>query len=305
MIIFSNKCGQLGNRLFCFAHLIANAVAFNHTVVNLSFDEYALFFHNTSQDVFCRFPVRKSGLRFAKLRSLLFFINKSILKALRVTGITSGPFYEVVVADLPQFQFKDTRSFDLKEVSFQRALRSKPFVFLFGRFFRDYSNLEKYQDLIRTFFRPVDEIEQHVHDLVRSARKMGDVLIGVHIRRGDYQQFSEGRYFYSQQQYADKMRELAGAFPGSKVAFILCSNERIDPHNFEALEVISGSGHLVEDMYALAGCDLIMGPPSTFTLWASFYGKVPLYQMKDLRDPMKPDAFKILPPEILYNFSFN
>ena len=37
------------------------------------------------------------------------------------------------------------------------------------------------------------------------------------------------------------------------------------------------SGVAVEDLYALAGCDLLIGPPSTFTQWASFYGKVPLY----------------------------
>ncbi len=45
---------------------------------------------------------------------------------------------------------------------------------------------------------------------------------------------------------------------------------------FSKLQVTFGTGDLIEDMYALASCDYLIGPPSTFTMWASFYGKVPL-----------------------------
>jgi hypothetical protein len=38
-------------------------------------------------------------------------------------------------------------------------------------------------------------------------------------------------------------------------------------------------GSAVEDLYSLARCDYLLGPPSTFSLWASFYGNVPLHQM--------------------------
>lgn len=36
---------------------------------------------------------------------------------------------------------------------------------------------------------------------------------------------------------------------------------------------------IIEDMYSLAECDYIIGPPSTYTMWASFYGEVPLYMV--------------------------
>ena len=35
----------------------------------------------------------------------------------------------------------------------------------------------------------------------------------------------------------------------------------------------------VGDLYALARCDYIMGPPSTYTQWASFYGNAPLFHL--------------------------
>ena len=36
-------------------------------------------------------------------------------------------------------------------------------------------------------------------------------------------------------------------------------------------------GTALEDLHALAGCDYLIGPPSTFGAWASFHGDVPRY----------------------------
>ena len=40
-----------------------------------------------------------------------------------------------------------------------------------------------------------------------------------------------------------------------------------------------GPGSVVGDLYALARCDYIMGPPSTYTQWASFYGNHPMLSL--------------------------
>ncbi|MGQ0657567.1 MAG: hypothetical protein ACT4NU_05635 [Chromatiales bacterium] len=41
------------------------------------------------------------------------------------------------------------------------------------------------------------------------------------------------------------------------------------------MTIAPGAGVPIEDLYALARRDLIAGPPSALTQWASFYGKVP------------------------------
>jgi hypothetical protein len=51
------------------------------------------------------------------------------------------------------------------------------------------------------------------------------------IRQGDYRNFEVGRYFYESHDYARLVK-----------------------------------GHFVEDLYALAACDYIIGPPSTYTM---------------------------------------
>jgi hypothetical protein len=60
------------------------------------------------------------------------------------------------------------------------------------------------------------------------------------------------------------------------VAFLVCSNEPVAPLlSLEGLKVFEGPGTAIGDLYALAGCDKLMGPPSTFSLWASYWGGRP------------------------------
>lgn len=178
-------------------------------------------------------------------------------------------------------------------------------VFVYGRFFRDYRNLEKYQDRIRSHFTPQMQLQKKIDLYYQKATSGADMIAGVHIRRGDYAQFAGGKYFYSHEEYGKKMSELQSAIPGKKITFVLCSDEYLDINYFPTVSAMKGSDHVVEDLYLLAKCDYIMGRPSTFALWASFYGGKPLCQIRDLNQRMAFGQFSILPLEVLYNFSFN
>ncbi len=302
MIIFSHKNGQLGNRLFAFAHLIANSAARNHKVVNLAFDEYAKYFATTNQDTLCRYPAIKSTIASNRVRNILFTFNRIVLKLLRVTSFKRSFAHEIIVADLPEYQFNSGKYQQLDTPFFQDLISRKPFAFLFGRFFRDFKNFSKYQDIIRDYFRLTFEIEQNVQRFLEKAKKGVDMLVGVHIRRGDYQQFANGKYFFSPAAYRDKMSELTRNETSKKIRFVICSNEPINAAVFSQLDCLAGPGHLVEDMYVFAGCDFIFGPPSTYTRWASFYGNVPLLQLDTLEKPMQISEFVILPNDKLYDF---
>lgn len=303
MIFFTHKCGQLGNRLFAFAHLVAFSAEHDVKIVNLSFDEYAKYFRNTDHDVLCRYPASTS-LRSNVVRSYLFALNKIILIILNKLRWTTSPVHETVVADLPEYKFGEDRYFDLSGPSFKNIAK-KRIVLLFGRFFRDYRSFEKHKALIRNFFEPGLKYRSNIRQHILSARQDIDLLVGVHIRRGDYAEFANGKYFYSQEQYFDLMKRFRLISPSSKIRFLICSNELVDSTAFQGLTFSTGTGHVVEDLYALAECDLIMGPPSTFTLWASFFGNKPLYQIRNIEQPITQESFVFLPPEVLYNFSFN
>lgn len=305
MIVLSNKSGQLGNRLFAFAHFLANAIEHNHVVVNMAFGEYAKGFVNTRDDVFCRYPKQHSVFQGDRLRSFFFLLNKATLKVLRKLNINSSFVHSIFVADLPEYRFDQLRSYNLNSNGFQRAAKSKLVCLTFGRFFRDYTNLEKHQDTVRSFFEPIPKVNLMVEKSIGDLRTKNDIVIGVHIRRGDCVKFANGKYFFSLNVYASRMRDVRRCFSGRKVSFVVCSDEKIEGEIFEGLSTKFGPGHEVGDLYTLAECDYIIGPSSTYSLWASFYGKKPLYQMRNATEQISIENFRILQPDVLFNFSFN
>ncbi len=38
---------------------------------------------------------------------------------------------------------------------------------------------------------------------------------------------------------------------------------------------------MVSENYALSKCDYLVGPPSSFTAWAAYFGNIPLLILKD------------------------
>jgi hypothetical protein len=71
------------------------------------------------------------------------------------------------------------------------------------------------------------------------------------------------------------MEKVQAAVPGENVSFLVCSDAPVPPAAFVGLDVLYGNGHELEDLYALAACDRLLGPRSTYSKWASFYGAVP------------------------------
>jgi len=270
MIVISDKPGQLGNMLMLFSHFIARARESDLSVSNLAFDDYAHRFPATEQDLFCRFPARKSwfsGNRFR--RNLLYKASNSTVRLLHRFGGHFGQVRSLALNDW------DTE-LRLSSPDFLDTARSSQLLFVRGWGFRDGEMVRKHAEEIREFFRIPEKNQKNIDELIAHARHDTDVLIGIHIRHGVLHFENTRRYFYATPRYADFMDQLITLFPGQRVSFLLCSDWPQDPATFSKFNVTFGTGDLVEDLYAFARCDYLVGIPSTFTMWASFYGQVPL-----------------------------
>lgn len=119
------------------------------------------------------------------------------------------------------------------------------------------------------------------------------VTVGVHIRRGDYKSWRGGAYYYDDTAYISVMRALASQLQdqGCKCRFLICSNEPFDTGlldlNFIRIPEASG----MDDLCALSQCDYIIGPPSSFSQWASFYGDVPLHLLLNAQEEIDINEF--------------
>ena len=125
------------------------------------------------------------------------------------------------------------------------------------------------------------------------------VRLGVHIRRGDYAFWGNGRYFYDNKVYAEYIAKFASFFSENTIHVYLSTNDGTlsvaDMENelklFATDEKQKIFIHLmknnaVQDLFMLSECDYIIGPPSTFSLVASMYRDVPFYRMdkKDVEE---------------------
>jgi hypothetical protein len=244
-------------------------------VVNPAFFEYSDYFKGTNRNPFCTFP-HTFGYLCLPL-NIRAFIYKLLAK-IRYLLLKSNfhqTFLKVVQAeDMQQHVI-------LSDTNFLHNIRKNDLIFPHGYFFRDPQNLVKHRKIILDYFALCYKYHKKVQMVIRQARSSCDVLIGIHIRQGDYRTYADGKFFYEISIYYRLMRHLEDIFAGKQVHFLVCSDESLHESMFGKLSCTFSNGKAVEDMYSLSACDYITGPPSSFSSWASFYGAVPLYIMWD------------------------
>jgi hypothetical protein len=150
----------------------------------------------------------------------------------------------------------------------------------------------KYHQELVELFAPKSLHSSVIKKTFSTARAAFSVVVGLHLRRGDYRTYMKGKYFFSDDEFCQFARQIQNQLPGERVGFLLCSNEPIDKNAYADLSTFSlpdSSG--VSDLYALAQCDYILGPPSTYSMWASFYGQKKLQFVYSAKQQVKLSKF--------------
>ncbi|WP_167856315.1 alpha-1,2-fucosyltransferase [Hymenobacter metallicola] len=287
MVILVKRTGQLGNRLFLFAHFLANAAEYGYELANPSFGGYAPFFEATATGNFGGLPVRLHAFRQSGLDRLLNLVQHPRAFGLLQSASRLLPRRAALLTD------QAGQDYDLNQPAYLAAARSG-LVLAHGWQFRDKRNFARHGALLRQLFAPIETHRLAVAALLSALRQTADVVVGVHIRRGDYATYNNGAYYYDNATYARAMRAVQEQLPASRrVVFLLCSNEELNFADFAGLRVHAATGHFVEDLYALAGCDYVVGPPSSYSMWASFYGQVPLLHLEQPNQDLRLQDFAV------------
>lgn len=256
MILLTKKYGQMGNRLAYLRVFLAFALEHDVTIINLGFDEYGHYFNGTNA-------------RLVTPHRTLAIFTRCLLKLIRRL---LEPLFELVTVITPNTN-------DLIELRDDKIIHlccSTVVVIDDGWPVIDLHVLRKHDQQVRNYFTPVNKKAEKIHQFLIEARKGCDILIGIHIRQGDYRVWENGRHYFPSVKYADIMRRLVEIHANQRVRFMVATNEEQNWDIFSAYDYRRAPGGALEDMYALAGCDEIYGPQSSYSAWASFYGKVPL-----------------------------
>ncbi|TWT93211.1 alpha-1,2-fucosyltransferase [Stieleria varia] len=295
-IIIARSYGQLGNRLFLYGHMIAAARHYGAELLNPCFAEYARLFETTAGDLWCRYPVvtaeadsqdKPSPADAAQAPSTRSrrLLAQAIERSAKLLAATRWNSRGLGVLKLG----RDVAC-DLADSTFEQKLRSHRRLLTHGWLFRSETLFRRHADEVRSHLRPAECHRQNIARCITHARADTDVLVGVHIRRGDYATFQNGQYFFDDECYRRWMHQCAEQFDGRRVTFLVCSNAPVDAEQFPGLNIVQGPGHLLEDMYTLAETDFMIGPPSTFTGWAAFMGGNALQYLQSKTDSVSvPD----------------
>jgi len=293
--IISRRCGQLANRLVLFANIIALAEETGGRMNNVTFHSYAEHFKTTRRDIYCRYPVPQRRSLFDLIPGAAWFIRKTRIFFHLVRAAASAQRKHRIFGSRAitlKEELGQTEVISLETAAFHAQINQAKTVFICGWKFRAPEYVKRHAEKIRRNFQPVEELEQAAHKVPERLRQQADVLVGVHVRQGDYRQFKGGIFFFEPARYAEWMREMAEQFPGRKVAFFVCSDEPRRAEEFPGLTVDFGGHSPVADLYGLAQCDYIFGPSSTFSQWAAFYGDKPLLQFYNAETRLKLADFR-------------
>lgn len=275
----ARRCGRLGNRLILFAHLIGFAEEHGHKIINFTFHSFADFFESTRRDVYCGYPASRGKswidrtpglsplLRWSRLPFHMTRMGSWVNERTQLFG------HRVVTLR----ELRGTKSTPLESAHVQEQIRGARLVFLQGFNFHAPEAVRAHAQKIRCYFQPVAKYEQESLATISQLRRDADIVAGIHIRQGDYARWLGGKFFFPVSRYKSWMEDIETQFPSKRVAFLVCSDEPRNIQEFAGLQVVLGSNSNMTDLCALAKCDYIAGPPSTFSKWASFYGDKPLF----------------------------
>ncbi len=224
---------------------IPHAQESNQLIQHIHFDSYcfeygAIFlnykFLDYSQSV-------KSNLF---TRTLTYILNNKIVRK---------TFIKLKLAQYHKFYAPD----------FQKSFYISRLTYVKGWYFRNRDSFDKN----KPFY--IEEFNKKLQKEVRFETDPS-LKIALHIRRGDYEFFQEGRYFLDDSQYIEALKNVLKDIKEPFKLFVFGNDPKLNRGLYTSLgyDIYFSDGTIYEDYYRMSKCQILVGPSSTFSIWAQF-----------------------------------
>jgi len=288
LIFINHRPGQLGNQLWLNAPYIALCLEKDVKFINLYFENNYPLFEDLN---------RFKNIKFGFFNDTIdIYLRKILLVAIRKVPARLLLHFCIYI---DKQNWKD-------ETWPLNILSAKKNIVFVGSYpsFPNNKLLTKHHQAITNIFAPVKSCTQKVNNIFNTLKQNYELIIGIHIRRGDYKEFLGGIYYFDDMVYARYIHQLTAelATQNKKALFFISSNEKINLENFNAYNVFQmEESKSIDDLYALSLCNYILGVPSTFSMWASYYGKVPLRLVKKREEHVVLSQFSTIIAQNLFD----
>lgn len=190
---------------------------------------------------------------------------------------------------------QETEKVDVKNLRITKnLLHAGRKIYVAGWHFRVQNLVDKHTDelirkytLKKTFYAGNPFIDKLI-----TIKNKNTIIIGMHIRRGDYKHFENGKYCFHDDVYKKYMKTIQDYLEKTyqrKCMFVIFSNEITSFKTAEDIYVSNNAWYI--DHLAMSQCDFLIGPPSTFTMWAAFMGRIQYYHIVNASGAIPPEAF--------------
>ena len=256
-VVVVDFTGRLGNRLILLSHLIAAGMEYGFEVWNLAFKSYADGFEAFQKNDFRMWPESLGVV-------LPAWMHRPLRRMIKVMAVHC-PARSV----LDFYDRSGLGTIFLDSDEFAALRKQHRNLVLWGYDFRCPNLVEKHGKLLRNLFRPSAGARQKVDSWKARSGLTGKEWSTLHVRRGDYREFEEGRYYYQADDYlawVDSLREMG------RPVVVCGDDEEICLKLASKAGVLLGPGEPFSDLFAMSESTLIAGPPSTFSGWAAWRG---------------------------------
>jgi len=170
-----------------------------------------------------------------------------------------------------------------------------PLICVGGWGYRCHELTLKYRSQLSSLYRlrhSLSADEHHLIEQMQRAHYAGFKVVGLHVRRGDYSSWQGGRYCFSDDAYASVVRSVRSQFSGQGGdCFVVVFTNDVDVPSCG--QDLTARGRWFADLIGMQNCDLLVGPPSTFTLGASDSASVPFIHLQKVDDVVSLESASI------------
>lgn len=273
IIVLENNAGRMANQLWHFASMYAYCLEKGYVCENWAFFRYVHYFNFSIKNkivdlIFVRFFKLHKSIKLTKALYILF--SKIVQKLFRkkIVRDNNVVFFLPPTPNMKEEQKEKLRLIDKLDLTW----------YFCGWLFRNPDGQKKYHAQIQEYFKPREPWGNMVQNFITNLKNKYKLVVGVHIRQGDYRTWEGGQYYFTCAEVRTILNNFILNYRNLRVAdtvFVICSDEKIDEKYFAGLNFVFGPGSEITDLYTLAATDLIIGSTSTYGSWAAYYGEKP------------------------------
>lgn len=278
MIIVVRQQAQISNRLVALSALMGHCIRNHIGMLVLSLREYASDFE---------IEANNSGIRVVFIPSLAHRLTVRLL---------NSRFSRFLTRHINWLNFLDSQH-AWSEIAPARLRSQFWLINGSGDWCRSMPAIQDGEaPKIRRALSFRSQWQRQAHATSVQLRQDYDALVGIHARRGDYAIHRGGRWFYHEEDYLRWIQQVPRLFPlipQERIRFVVCSNEPGFLANAGEASITPSPMHSATgDQLLLSHCDLILGPPSTFSVWAAFLSDTRLLHISARDQDLHPSQIR-------------